>query len=133
MKIVFTNGCFDILHKGHASLLMECRSFGDMVVVGLNSDSSVRRLKGHGRPVNDERSRRAALLRLSWVDHVFVFEEDSPLRLIMKLKPAVIVKGGDYKIEEVVGYKECVEWGGSVHLARFIDGQSTTRILHERS
>lgn len=106
-KVVFTNGCFDVLHKGHRKLLEEARAFGDVLVVGLNSDSSVKRLKGPERPVNSEDVRTATLSSLEDVDYVIVFDEDTPLKLIQELRPDVLVKGGDYKVEDVVG-KEVV-------------------------
>jgi len=121
-KVVFTNGCFDVLHKGHRKLLYEARSFGDVLIVGLNSDSSVSRLKGPERPVNSEDLRIAALSSLEAVDYVMVFKEDTPLELLQELTPDVLVKGGDYKADEVVG-KEVV---GAVRIVGLVEGGSTT-------
>ncbi|HRE60445.1 MAG TPA: D-glycero-beta-D-manno-heptose-7-phosphate kinase [Micropepsaceae bacterium] len=125
-KIVFTNGCFDILHPGHVGLLAEARAQGDRLVVGLNSDDSVRRLKGPERPVNSELSRAVVLASLESVDAVVVFDTDTPLSLITALKPDVLVKGKDYTIDKVVGAAEMMSWGGRVHLADIREGHSTT-------
>jgi D-beta-D-heptose 7-phosphate kinase/D-beta-D-heptose 1-phosphate adenosyltransferase len=124
-KVVFTNGCFDVLHKGHRKLLEEAMSFGDVLIVGLNSDSSVKRLKGPERPVNSEDVRIAALSSLETVNHVIVFDEDTPLELLRELRPDVLVKGGDYTAEEVVG-KEVV---GEVRIVGLVKGVSTSSIL----
>lgn len=125
-KIVFTNGCFDILHPGHVGLLAESRAQGDRLIVGLNSDDSVRRLKGPERPINSELSRAVVLASLESVDAVVVFETDTPLSLITTLKPDVLVKGKDYTIDKVVGAAEMKAWGGRVHLADIREGHSTT-------
>jgi rfaE bifunctional protein nucleotidyltransferase chain/domain len=129
-KIVFTNGCFDILHRGHIELLARCRDLGDQVVVGLNADASVRRLKGPHRPVSDQLSRAEVLAALSFIDAVIIFEEDTPFALIAQIKPDVLVKGGDYKISEIVGAEIVKENGGKVKIIPFIDGYSTTSIIN---
>ena len=124
--VVFTNGVFDILHKGHLELLKEARSLGSKLVVGINSDASVKRLKGESRPINDERTRVEQLEVLPWVDKVFVFNDDTPYNLIKKLKPALIVKGGDYTVETVVGHDLA-----PVHLVPTVEGYSTTKIIEK--
>jgi D-beta-D-heptose 7-phosphate kinase/D-beta-D-heptose 1-phosphate adenosyltransferase len=130
-KIVFTNGCFDILHIGHIRYLQEAAKLGDILVLGLNSDASVKRLKGSDRPVNDELDRAELLCALSCVDYVVIFEEDTPLELIKKIKPDVLVKGGDYKNEYVVGTKEVEANGGKLVLIPFVEGKSTTNIIEK--
>lgn len=102
-RVVFANGCFDVLHAGHLHLLKEAKSFGDRLVVGINSDASVCRLKGQGRPIHNQQQRTQQLLLLPWVDQVLVFDEPTPLELIKAVKPHIIVKGGDYSVKEVVG------------------------------
>lgn len=128
-RIGFTNGCFDILHAGHVSLLQDAKARCDRLVLGLNSDASVQRLKGEGRPVNPQDDRAAVLAALSAVDLVVMFEEDTPYNLIMAVKPDLMVKGGDYRVEDIVGAKEVLEWGGEVHIAKLVDGRSTTNII----
>ncbi len=128
-KVVFTNGCFDVLHKGHAHLLREAETFGDLVVVGLNSDDSVRRLKGKDRPVNTLQDRAEMLSHLSSVDWVVSFEQDTPFELIEKLKPDVLVKGGDYTIDDIVGAESVVGRGGEVRVVPFVEGYSTSNII----
>ena len=128
-RIVFTNGCFDILHKGHVELLARCRDFGDHVVLGLNSDASVRRIKGSLRPINDQLSRAAVLAGLSFVDAIIIFEEDTPLELITQIQPDVLVKGGDYKISEIVGADIVKQKGGEVRIIPLVEGYSTTSII----
>lgn len=130
-KIVFTNGCFDIIHKGHVAYLNEAKKLGDLLVVGINSDASVKRLKGPERPINQEMDRQYVMSQLKPVDFVEVFEEDTPLNLILKVKPSVLVKGGDWKIEQIVGGKEVIENGGEVFSLQFVDGYSTTSIIHK--
>lgn len=130
-KVVFTNGCFDILHPGHVAYLFEAKSLGDVLVVGLNSDASVKRLKGPSRPINDENSRKYVLESLKPVDFVEIFDEDTPLTLIKKIMPDVLVKGGDWKPEQIVGSKEVLENGGTVRSLKFIDGHSTTNIIEK--
>lgn len=128
-KIVFTNGCFDIIHAGHIHLLTEAKAQGDVLVVGLNTDSSVKRLKGEKRPVQDEEARALVLAALSVVDAVVLFDEDTPLELIKELQPEVLVKGGDYTPDQVVG-KEVVEsLGGEVVIVPLLEGYSTTQII----
>ncbi|HEX9079649.1 MAG TPA: D-glycero-beta-D-manno-heptose 1-phosphate adenylyltransferase, partial [Desulfuromonadaceae bacterium] len=128
-RIVFTNGCFDLLHAGHVKYLQKARSLGDLLVLGLNSDASVRRLKGEKRPLIGEEERAHILAALDCIDYVVLFDEDTPLALITQLKPHILVKGGDYTPEGVVG-KEVVEaYGGRVELVPFVDGKSTTNII----
>jgi D-beta-D-heptose 7-phosphate kinase/D-beta-D-heptose 1-phosphate adenosyltransferase len=124
--IVFTNGCFDLLHPGHISLLYQARALGDRLIVGLNTDTSVRRLKGPQRPILIENDRAAILGALECVDLVIPFNEDTPLELIKLLKPDVLVKGSDYRPEEVVGKDEVEAYGGSVRLVDLVEGYSTT-------
>lgn len=126
-KIVFTNGCFDILHLGHISYLREAKSYGDILVVGLNSNESIRRLKGDLRPINDEGDRAQILRELECVDFVIIFDEDTPLNLIAKIQPDILVKGADYKGKEVVG-SEIVS---DVRLVDFTEGKSTTKIIEK--
>jgi D-glycero-beta-D-manno-heptose 1-phosphate adenylyltransferase len=128
-KIVFTNGCFDILHRGHVSYLNEAKNLGDLLVIGLNSDASVKRLKGSERPINKERDRQYVLEALKSVDKVEIFEEDTPLNLIKLLRPMVLVKGGDWSLDQIVGAKEVISWGGEVLSLSFVDGYSTTGII----
>ena len=123
--VVFTNGCFDLLHPGHVEYLVESRRCGDLLIVGLNSDTSVRRLKGHGRPVHSERDRVRMLLALRCVDYVVIFEEDTPTCVIRRLKPNVLTKGGDYNVSQVVG----AELVDDVRLIPFVPGQSTTATI----
>ena len=130
-KIVFTNGCFDILHRGHVTYLAEARKLGDLLVIGLNSDASVKRLKGPERPINNESDRRFVISQLKSVDFVEVFTEDTPLNLILTVKPGVLVKGGDWKIEQIVGGKEVQSAGGQVFSLNFVDGYSTTNLIEK--
>ncbi|MGQ9706504.1 MAG: D-glycero-beta-D-manno-heptose 1-phosphate adenylyltransferase [bacterium] len=128
-KVVFTNGCFDLLHIGHVRLLKRCRELGDVVVVGLNSDRSVCRLKGDGHPIFPQNERAEILSSLSFVDYVVIFNEDDPLNLIKIVKPDILVKGGDYTLEEIIGRKEVESWGGRVEIFPLVDGFSTTDII----
>jgi D-glycero-beta-D-manno-heptose 1-phosphate adenylyltransferase len=130
-KIVFTNGVFDILHKGHIASLSEAASYGDMLVVGVNADASVKKLKGPTRPVNDENARALILASLLQTDAIVIFEEDTPLELIKIIMPNVLVKGGDYTIEQIAGAKEVLAAGGEVKIASIVDGFSTTKIIDE--
>lgn len=130
-KIVFTNGCFDILHRGHVAYLCEAKKLGDLLVIGLNSDLSVKRLKGPERPINNENDRHYVMSQLKPVDFVEIFTEDTPLNLILKISPQVLVKGGDWKIDQIVGGKEVIQSGGEVFSLNFIDGYSTTSIIHK--
>ena len=130
-KIVFTNGVFDLLHKGHLASLSQAASLGDILIVGVNSDASVKRLKGPSRPINDQDQRALMLASMVAVDAVVIFEEDTPLKVIKALLPDVLVKGGDYTIEQIAGAKELIENGGKVVLADMIDGVSTTKIIEK--
>jgi rfaE bifunctional protein nucleotidyltransferase chain/domain len=130
-KIVFTNGCFDILHRGHLTYLSEAKSCGDKLVVGLNSDQSVKRLKGPERPINSEADRKFMLENLRSVDHVEIFEEDTPLSLIKTILPQVLTKGGDWKVDQIVGSTEVLAAGGEVFSLKFVDGFSTTNIIEK--
>lgn len=127
--ISFTNGCFDILHIGHIASLSEAAKHGDFLVVGLNADISVKKLKGEDRPVNDEQSRALLLASLSVVDAVTIFPEETPLQAIKALKPDFLVKGGDYKVEEIAGAKEVMEAGGKVIINPIVEGFSTTSLI----
>jgi D-beta-D-heptose 7-phosphate kinase/D-beta-D-heptose 1-phosphate adenosyltransferase len=127
--LVFTNGVFDVLHRGHVDYLETARTLGDVLVVGLNSDASVRRLKGPTRPVNPEEDRAVVLGGLAAVDAVVLFDEDTPLHLIESLLPDIIVKGGDYRPDTVVGAREVMAAGGRVVIAPLLPGRSTTRIV----
>jgi D-beta-D-heptose 7-phosphate kinase/D-beta-D-heptose 1-phosphate adenosyltransferase len=128
-KIVFTNGCFDILHKGHLQILTASAGFGDVLVVGLNSDASVKRLKGPERPVNDEEFRLWMMASLELVDAVTVFDEPTPKELVTVLQPDVIVKGGDYTPDQVVGASEVLARGGEVKIIPIVQGYSTTSLI----
>ena len=128
-KIVFTNGVFDILHQGHMASLSEAASYGNILIVGVNADASVKRLKGESRPVNDENSRALLLASLMMTDAVIIFEEDTPYNLITAIMPNVLVKGGDYTIETIVGAKEIIANGGEVIIAPILEGFSTTAII----
>lgn len=128
-SVVFTNGVFDILHVGHIDLLKKAKSFGDVLVVGLNSDASVRRLKGADRPINSQRDRATILLTLSMVDVVCVFDEDTPLELIRALKPDVLVKGAEYSAVKIVGADLVKSWGGRVRRVKMKPGYSTTAAI----
>ncbi len=130
-KIVFTNGCFDILHKGHVSYLLEAKKLGDYLVVGLNSDSSVQRIKGPSRPINSEQDRKFILENIKAVDSVEIFTEETPLSLILNIKPHILVKGGDWKIQDIIGAKEVQSWGGQVMTLQFVSGFSTTSIIEK--
>ena len=128
-KIVFTNGCFDILHPGHVAYLNEAKSLGDLLFIGLNSDQSVKRLKGPERPVNDEESRKFMLENLKAVDFVELFEEDTPYELIKNVKPMILVKGGDWKKEQIIGHDIVESYKGEVKSLQFVEGHSTTTII----
>ncbi len=129
-KIVFTNGTFDILHRGHVSYLEKARQSGDVLVVGVNSDSSVRAYKGPGRPVNPEADRLFVLAALQCVDYVVLFSDPTPHRLILSLKPDVLAKGADWKLKDIVGAKEVMGWGGQVKRIAFVKGRSSTRVIN---
>ena len=128
-KIVFTNGCFDILHRGHIYLLSRARELGDLMVVGLNSDASVTKLKGPDRPVNNQESRAEVLGALAFVDYIIVFEEDTPMDMIITLEPDILVKGGDYKMEDIVGHREVSSRGGQVISIPLLEGYSSSSII----
>lgn len=130
-KVVFTNGCFDILHRGHIEYLQAAADLGDILVVGLNSDASVKRLKGENRPINNQNDRAFALASLVFVDAVIIFDEDTPLELIQRVKPNVLVKGGDYSIGNIVGADFVKNIGGEVQVIPFVDGYSTTQIIEK--
>lgn len=130
-KIVFTNGCFDVLHFGHVYYLQQARQLGDLLVVGLNSDASVKRLKGDSRPINGEKERAYVLAALAFVDYVVVFEEDTPEKIIKKVKPDVLVKGGDYEISNIVGADFVQQNGGIVTTIPFVEGFSSTQIIEK--
>ena len=129
--VAFTNGCFDILHEGHIFSLSQAAQEADYLIVGLNSDSSTRQLKGEGRPVNHEKSRALMLASLLIVDAVVLFEEDTPLSLIKTLMPDVLVKGGDYTVEQIAGSKEVIANGGRVVINPIVEGFSTTGIIEK--
>ena len=129
-NVVFTNGCFDVLHRGHVTYLAEARDLGNCLVVGLNSDASVKRLKGENRPINNENDRALLLAALSFVDYIIIFEEDTPKNLIEQVKPDILVKGGDYKIEDIVGADFVLKNGGEVLTIDFVDGYSSSKIIH---
>jgi len=129
--IVFTNGCFDIIHRGHVEYLQEAKLLGDILIVGLNSDASVKRIKGKPRPYQDEQDRAAILNAMKMIDMVVIFDEDTPLDLICELKPNVLVKGGDYDSQSIVGTKEVEGWGGSVKIIPFIKGYGTSKLVEK--
>lgn len=128
-KIVFTNGCFDLIHLGHVDYLEKARNKGDRLVLGLNSDQSVRSIKGENRPICDEHSRARVLAALEFVDAVVLFDEDTPEELIRTVQPDILVKGNDYQPEEIVGYDTVMARGGTVETIAFIEGYSTSAII----
>ncbi len=128
-KIVFTNGVFDILHEGHIASLSEAASFGHILIVGLNADESVKRIKGENRPVNNENSRALLLASLLMTDAIILFKEDTPLDLIVSILPDVLVKGGDYTVEQIAGAAEVLANGGEVKIVPIVEGFSTTGII----
>jgi rfaE bifunctional protein nucleotidyltransferase chain/domain len=130
-KVVFTNGVFDLLHIGHITYLAKAAELGDKLVVGLNADSSVKRIKGDDRPVNDQNSRAAILAALFFVDGIVLFEEDTPIRLVTAIMPDILVKGADYTIENIVGGKEVLANGGEVKTISFLEGYSSTSIIQK--
>jgi rfaE bifunctional protein nucleotidyltransferase chain/domain len=131
LSIVFTNGCFDLLHAGHLDLLKKSSEFGDKLIVGINSDASVKKLKGSGRPIDSESIRANKLLDKDFVDDVVIFNELTPKKLIAKIIPDVLVKGGDYKKEDIVGYKHVINNGGVVRIVPLVPGFSTTLIINK--
>lgn len=128
-SIVFSNGCFDILHRGHVEYLSKAADLGDVLVIGLNTDASVKRLKGPSRPVNDEKARAVVLAALQFVDAVVFFDEDTPYNLIKCVHPDVLVKGKDYKAEDIVGYDIVTNNGGRVETIELVEGFSTTKVI----
>lgn len=130
-KVVFTNGVFDLLHVGHITYMAKAADLGDKLVIGLNSDASVKRIKGEDRPVNDQNSRAALLAALFFVDAIIIFEEDTPQQLIATLLPDVLVKGADYTIENIAGAKEVIINGGEVKTIDLVDGYSSTSIIQK--
>ena len=132
-KLVFTNGCFDLLHEGHLDLLSNAAAFGDKLFVGLNSDKSVKKLKGDSRPIQNEKTRAKKLLDLKYVDYVIIFDELTPQKLIYAMSPDVLVKGGDYKKNEIVGAEYVISSGGVVKIIPLTPGFSTTSIIEKSS
>ncbi len=130
-KIVFTNGCFDIIHKGHIEVLARTADLGDKLIIGLNSDNSIQKLKGEKRPIIDENSRIILLAALDFVDAIILFSEETPLNLITTLKPDILAKGGDYKVDTIVGHEVVQKNGGKVVLIPFVDGFSSTNIINK--
>ena len=130
-KIVFTNGCFDILHRGHIEYLAQAANHGDILVIGLNTNNSVKRIKGDSRPVQDQVARAMVLASLQFVSAVILFDEDTPYELIKRVQPDVLIKGSDYKIEDIVGYDIVTAKGGEVITIDFIEGYSTTSIIEK--
>jgi len=126
-KIVFTNGCFDIIHCGHTDYLTKSKRLGDILIVGLNSDYSIKRLKGDNRPINNQSDRATVLSALKSVDYVVIFDEDTPYELIKNIQPSILTKGGDYKAEDIVGY----EIANETIVIPFVDGKSTTSIINK--
>ena len=131
-SIVFTNGCFDLLHKGHIDLLNKASTYGDILIVGLNSDNSVKNLKGQGRPIENEITRSKKLLEISNVDFVIIFNSETPKDLIIKIMPDILVKGGDYNNDDIVGSNEVISSGGKVKIVPLTKGFSTTSIIKSR-
>lgn len=130
-KIVFTNGCFDLLHKGHVQYLQKAKKLGDILIVAVNSDSSVKILKGPTRPINPLADRVEVIAALEAVDYVTWFEEETPLKLIQYLKPNILTKGGDWKPEQIVGSTDVLSWGGKVKSLPYIEGRSTTKMIEK--
>ena len=130
-EVVFTNGCFDIIHRGHIEVLAQTADLGDRLLIGLNSDSSIQKLKGENRPIIDEQARAILLSALSFVDAVILFPEETPINLISTLLPDVLAKGGDYEIETIVGQEIVQNNGGKVKLVPFVDGFSSTTIIEK--
>ena len=128
-QIVFTNGCFDLIHKGHKDLLRDSSQLGDVLIVGLNSDSSVKKLKGSKRPIQSEKTRSIAILETKLVYRVYIFHEETPLKMINAIRPDILVKGGDYDKNEIVGSKEVLSWGGKIKIVPITPGYSTTKII----
>jgi rfaE bifunctional protein nucleotidyltransferase chain/domain len=132
-KLVFTNGCFDIIHRGHVEYLAQAATLGDQLVIGLNTDASVKRLKGSSRPVQNENTRALVLASFSFVSKVILFDEDTPIELIKLVKPDFLVKGGDYKPENIVGHDIVTAYGGEVATIDLVEGYSTSSIINKMS
>ncbi|OGW76460.1 MAG: hypothetical protein A3J52_02125 [Omnitrophica bacterium RIFCSPHIGHO2_02_FULL_49_9] len=130
-RIVFTNGCFDILHAGHVAYLNRARAYGSVLVVGLNSDRSVRSIKGRGRPLNSELDRARVLSALASVDYVAIFDEETPVKLIRAIRPHVLVKGADWSKQKIAGGKDVLSWGGEIKRVRLLKGRSTSRLIQK--
>jgi rfaE bifunctional protein nucleotidyltransferase chain/domain len=130
-KVVFTNGVFDLLHLGHITYLAKASELGEKLVIGLNADSSVKRIKGESRPINDQNNRAALLASLFFVDAIVLFDEDTPLNIITTLMPDILVKGADYIVENIVGAKEVIANGGEVKTINFVEGYSSTSIIQK--
>lgn len=130
-KIVFTNGCFDILHLGHVDYLSKAADLGDILIVGINTDASVRRLKGPERPLNDEKARTILIASLHFVDAVVLFDQPTPYEIIQLVQPDVLVKGKDYKVDEIVGYDIVTKKGGSVETIELVEGYSTSGLINK--
>ncbi len=131
MKVCFSNGCFDLLHRGHVNYLYRASRLADRLIIGLNTDASVQRLKGEFRPVNDEFSRAYLLAAFSFVDLVVLFDEDTPLALIQTIQPDILVKGSDYQVEDIVGYEVVKQKGGDVFTLDFIEGFSSSKLIEK--
>jgi D-glycero-beta-D-manno-heptose 1-phosphate adenylyltransferase len=132
-KVVFTNGCFDIIHRGHVEYLAKAASLGDQLIIGLNTDASVKRLKGSARPVQEENTRALVLASFSFVSRVILFDEDTPYELIKLIQPDIIVKGGDYKPEDIVGHDIVEDRGGAVVTIDLVEGHSTSSLIKKMS
>jgi rfaE bifunctional protein nucleotidyltransferase chain/domain len=130
-RIVFTNGCFDLLHAGHIAYLTDAAALGDILILGLNSDQSVQRIKGPERPINNDTTRSTVLAGMFFIDAVVFFDDDTPLELIKTVLPDVLVKGGDYAVENIVGARETLEHGGEVKVLSFLPGYSSTAIIEK--
>lgn len=130
-KIIFTNGCFDIIHLGHIDYLSKAKDLGDILLIGLNTDESVKRLKGNNRPIKDQQERAVLLASLLFVDGVILFDEDTPYNLIKKIEPDILVKGSDYKKEDIVGADIIQKTGGEIMTIDFLEGYSTSSILNK--
>ncbi len=127
--IVWTNGCFDLIHLGHVKYLCQAKTLGDKLIVGVNGDASISRLKGDDRPILDEQTRLLKMAAMQMVDLVLMFDDDTPIDPILQLRPDVLVKGGDYEPDQIIGAKEVTAWGGKVHTISFEEGHSTSSIL----
>ncbi|MBN1252503.1 MAG: D-glycero-beta-D-manno-heptose 1-phosphate adenylyltransferase [Bacteroidales bacterium] len=130
-KIVFSNGCFDIIHRGHIEYLAKAASLGDILIIGINTDSSVRKLKGENRPVQDETARALVMASLSFVDKIILFDEETPYELINYIKPDILVKGSDYSVENIVGADIVLKNGGKVETIDLVEGYSTSSIIEK--